>query len=185
MSFSQSTGNSQSTSTPVQTPENALINALSAQAAGWASDAANWANAQFAKTSAVTDQTVGNLFDAQGTLSGFANSMIGQYNNITAPDYQSLHDEDASYASPTRQAVDMGAAGATQSNATTAALHSSEEGLKSFGINPNDGRYASLDKAAALQGAANVAGAENQQRKTDIQTGQNLRQQSLAFGATL
>src|ERR1035437_9127141 len=135
MSFSQSTGNSQSTSTPVQTPENALINALSAQAASLSNDAANWANQQFAKTSAVTDQTVGNLFDAQGKLSGFANNIIDQYNNITAPDYQSLHDEAASYASPTRQAVDMGAAGATQAQASDASLHSAEENLKSFGIN--------------------------------------------------
>src|SRR6266404_5815260 len=126
-------------------------------------------------SSQVTDQAVGNFFNVSQQMAGLSNKMTDQYNNITAPDYQSLHDEAASYASPSRMAVDMGQAGATQAQAGDQAIHNAEEGLKSYGLNPADGRYASLDKAAAVQNAANVAGAMNTQRNADIKTGHDLK----------
>src|SRR6266404_2163659 len=136
-------------------------------------------------SSQVTDQAVGNFFNVSQQMAGLSNKMTDQYNNITAPDYQSLHDEAASYASPSRMAVDMGQAGATQAQAGDQAIHNAEEGLKSYGINPADGRYAALDKAAAVQNAANVAGAENTQRNADIATGQRLRSEAVQVGAQL
>ncbi len=185
MSMSQSTGSSQSTSTPIQTPENDLINAISQYAQNLGTQMDSWASQEFANSSQVTDQAVGNFFNVSQQMAGLSNKMTDQYNNITAPDYQSLHDEAASYASPSRMAVDMGQAGATQAQAGDQAIHNAEEGLKSYGLNPADGRYASLDKAAAVQNAANVAGAMNTQRNADIKTGHDLRQQALQFGATL
>jgi len=81
--------------------------------------------------------------------------------------------------------VDMGAAGATQAQAGDQALKNAEESLRSYGINPSDGRYAALDKAAAVQNAANVAGAQNMQRERTAEVGRGLRREAVQVGAML
>lgn len=185
MSMSQSTGSSQSTATPVHTLENDLIDQIAQYAQSLATQMDSWAAQEFTKSSQLTDQAVGNFFHVSQQMGGLSDKMTDQYNRLTAPEYQSLHDEAASFASPSRMSVDMGQAGATQAQAGEQAIHNSEEALKSYGINPSDGRYASLDEAARVQNSANVAGAMNMQRNADIATGHGLRQQALQFGATL
>src|SRR5665213_3493224 len=184
---STSFNSSSSSSAPVvtQTPQNALIDQLSGVAAGLAQQMNNWAQQTYAKTSQVTDQAVGNFFQASQQMAGLSSEMTGQYNNLFAPENAALVNDANSYASTDRQQVDMGQAGATQAQAGDQAIKNSEQNLVSMGIDPSSGRYAALDKAAAVQNAANVAGAENVQRNQDIQTGQNLRSQAVQVGAQL
>lgn len=182
-SFNQST--SSSSSSPVQTPENSIINAISGVASGLAQQMNAWAQQTYAQTSAVTDQTVGNFFQASQQMMGLASNMTSQYNNLFAPENAQLVQDANDYASPEHMAVDMGSAGATQAQAGAAGLQNSEEQLVGMGIDPSSGRYAALDDAAAVQNAANVAGAENTQRNADISTGQQLRAEAVQVGAQL
>lgn len=185
--MSMSSNSSQSTSTPVvtQTPENLLIDQISGVASGLANQMYGWAQGVFAQTSQITNQAVGNFFNVSQNMLGLSNNLTNQYNNLFAPENAQLVAEANSYASPARMAVNMGQAGATAAQAGDAALRTSEEALRSYGINPSDGRYAALDKAAAVQNAANVAGAENTQRNADIATGQRLRSEAVQVGAQL
>jgi hypothetical protein len=180
-------GASQSTSTPVsiRTPENDLIDSLSGVAAGLANQMYQWAQGEYAKTSAITDQTVANFQNISNKMLDFSNGLTSQYNNLFAPENAQLVADANSYASEARMRADMGMAGATQAQAGKQALDNANANLQSYGIDPSSGRYAALDKAAAVQNAANVAGAENMQRVSDITTGQNLRQAAVNVGAQL
>lgn len=182
-SFSQSTN--QSSSSPVQTPENEIMNQISGVASGLAQQMESWATNEFAQTSAITNQTVGNFFQVSQNMLGLSGNLTSQYNNLFAPENAQLVADANSYASPARMEADMGMAGATQAQAGNAALSNSEEALRGYGIDPSSGRYEALDQASRVQNAANVAGAENQQRVSDIATGQNLRSQAVQVGAQL
>lgn len=154
-------------------------------ASGMASDLYNWAGQTFAQTSQITNQAVGNFFQVSSNMLGLSQNLTNQYNNLFAPENAQLVADANSYASPARMSVDMGMAGATQAQAGSDALANSEEALRSYGIDPSAGRYAALDQASRVQNAANVAGAENQQRVADIATGQQLRQAAVNVGAQL
>jgi hypothetical protein len=176
-----------STSEPiaVSTRENDLIDQLSGVAAGLAQQMNQWAQGVFAQTSQVTNQAVGNFFQVSQRMMGLSTTLTDQYNNLFAPQNRQLVAEANSYNSAARQKVDMGMAGATQAQAGDAALRSSEEALRSYGIDPSSGRYAALDKAAAVQNSANVAGAMNLQRDRTAQIGRDLRTQAVQVGAQL
>lgn len=169
----------------METPENGIIDAISGVASGLSQQMLQWGQSVFAKTSQITDQAVGNFFNVSQQMQGLSNNLTDQYNNIFAPQNASLAREANSYNSSARQAVDMGMAGATQAQAGDAGMKNSEEALRSYGIDPSSGRYAALDKAAAVQNAANVAGAENMQRNADAATGMKLRSEAVQVGATL
>jgi hypothetical protein len=87
-----------------------------------------------------------------------------------------------SYASPQRQAVDMGQAEAGVAQGAEAARQSAISDLQSYGIDPSAGRYAGLDRADRVQSAASVAGAGNQQRMADVATGNAMQQQATSAG---
>lgn len=186
-SVSSGSSTSESTSTPtyLETPENALIDALSNVAAGLANQMYSWAQGVFAQTSQITDAAVSNFFDTSQKMSGFAQGLTDQYNNLFAPENAQLVADANSYASPERMAANMGMAGATQAQAGEAALRNHERDLLSYGIDPSSGRYAALDEAAQVQNAANIAGAENTQRNSDIATGQRLRSEAVQVGSQL
>jgi hypothetical protein len=146
---------------------------------------ADWANGVFSQTSNVTNRAVENFFDTSTKMSNFAQGLTDQYNNVFAPENAQLIQDANTYASTPRLQANMGMAGATQAQAGDQAIKNSEADLLSYGIDPSSGRYAALDKAAAVQNAANVAGAENTQRNADIATGQKLRSEAVQVGAQL
>jgi hypothetical protein len=84
-----------------------------------------------------------------------------------------------SYASPQRIATDVGQAEAGVQQAGEAARQSAEQQLQSYGIDPSSGRYAALDNASRVQTAASAAGAGNQQRISDIATGNAMQNQAI------
>jgi hypothetical protein len=85
-----------------------------------------------------------------------------------------------SYASPQRQAVDMGQAEAGVMQGAEAGRQSALSDLQSYGIDPSAGRYAGLDQAARVQAGASAAGAGNQQRMADEATGNAMQNQAIA-----
>jgi hypothetical protein len=85
-----------------------------------------------------------------------------------------------SYASPQRQAVDMGQAEAGVQQGAEAARQSALSDLQSYGIDPSAGRYAGLDQAARVQAGASAAGAGNQQRMADVATGNAMQNQAIS-----
>lgn len=184
-SSGSSTSSSTSTPTFLETPENGILDQIAGYAQQLAGQMYSWAQSTYAQTSQITNQAVNNFFNVSQQMSGLATNMTNQYNNLFAPENAQLVADANSYASPERMAVDMGMAGATQGQAGDQAIKNSEQNLLSYGIDPSAGRYASLDKAAAVQNAANVAGAENVQRNADIATGQKLRGEAVQVGAQL
>jgi hypothetical protein len=84
------------------------------------------------------------------------------------------------YASPQRQAVDMGQAEAGVMQGAEAARQSALSDLQSYGIDPSAGHYAGLDRAARVQAGASAAGAGNQQRMADVATGNAMQNQAIA-----
>lgn len=184
-STSSNSSQSSSSSSPVQTIENDIINQISATASGMAGQLYNWAQGVFAQTSAITNEAVGNFFQASQKMMGLSNNMIDQYNTLFAPENAELVADANSYDSPARVSADMGMAGATAAQAGAAAEANSTAQLQQFGIDPSSGRYASLLNADNVQNAANVAGAENTQRVADTQMGQTLRAEAVQTGAQL
>ena len=186
-SDSSGSSSSSNSSSPVvvTTPENAILDQIAQYASSLAPQMQDWANGAYQQTSQVTDEAVGNFLAASQKMTGLAGGMIDQYNSLFAPENAQLVADANSYASPERMAVDMGMAGATQAQAGDQAIKNSEQNLLSYGIDPSAGRYAALDKAAAVQNAANVAGAENTQRMADINTGQQLRAEAVQTGSLL
>lgn len=185
MSMSQSSGSSTSRPVVTETPENSLIDQIAGIATQLGQQMSQWADQEFAKTSAVTDQTVGNFLQVSQKMMGFSQGLTDQYNNLFAPENKQLVQDANSYASPAHMAADMGMAGATAAQSGKAAMDNATQALQAYGIDPSSGRYAALDKAAAVQNSANIAGAENVQRNADIATGQKLRTEAVQVGAQL
>lgn len=184
-SFGSSSNESTSTPTVMETPENSILDQIAQYSQSLAGQMQNWAQGEYAKSSQVTDQVVGSFMQTAQKMSGFAQGLTDQYNNLFAPENAQLIQDANTYASPDRMKANMGMAGATQAQAGDQAIKNSEANLLSMGIDPSAGRYAGLDKAAAVQNAANVAGAENIQRNADIATGQKLRSEAVQVGSLL
>jgi hypothetical protein len=85
-----------------------------------------------------------------------------------------------SYASPQQIASDMGMAEAGVQQSAEAARQNAIQDLQSYGIDPSSGRYAALDQASRVQAGAAAAGAGNQQRISDVATGNAMQNQAIS-----
>jgi hypothetical protein len=104
---------------------------------------------------------------------------MDQYNKNQG-NIDSMMRQALTYASPQRQAVDMGQAEAGVQQASEAGRQSALSDLQSYGIDPSAGRYAGLDQAARVQAGASAAGAGNQQRMADVATGNAMQNQAIS-----
>jgi hypothetical protein len=86
------------------------------------------------------------------------------------------------YASPQRIASDMGMAESGAAQGAEKGRQSALSDLQSYGIDPSAGRYAGLDQASRVMSGAATAGAGNQQRISDIATGNAMQQQAISSG---
>lgn len=91
---------------------------------------------------------------------------------------QVLH-EAAIFASPERQALEMGRAEAGVGQAAEAGRQNALRDLEKFGIDPSSGRYASLDRAERSKEAAAKAGAGQQAQRATEATGRQLRTEGM------
>jgi hypothetical protein len=114
---------------------------------------------------------------------GYAQPMLDWANN----NYQSsmgnvdqLLNMANEYASPQQISQDMGMAEATGMQAANQQKQAAEANLASYGIDPSSGRYQELESSNDVMAAAAAAGLGNQQRISDVQTGQALLSQGIA-----
>jgi len=186
---SQSSGSSTSTSanTPVnmQSPQSEWALQLAQIEQQLGANTYNWANQQYANTSALTDQTIGNYLGNAGAAQGMAGQAINQYNQQGVPQINNLFNEANTYASNARIAQAEGGAESDSMQASDAARKSEETQLQSYGADPTSGRYAGLDEAQRMQAAASAAGAGQTAGLQTVQTGQALRGQAVAAAEQL
>jgi hypothetical protein len=152
-STGSSFSNSSSQSVPFEGPERGFLLNLAQYNEGLEQQMYNWAQQQFAGTSAVTDQAVGNFLNASQKAMGQADQMWDRYTNTFQPLENELVSDARSYAGAGRIASEMGRAGATVSQGMDQQRQAALRDLESYGIDPSAGRFAALDRAERLQGA--------------------------------
>lgn len=141
-----------------------------------------WAQNQFAKTSQVTDQAVGNFLNASQMSQGLAQNNIDRYEGMFQPLENQLVDDANSYSSDARVRSEMGAAESDVGQSFDSSRKNLEQQLSSFGIDPSSGRYAELERANDTARAAAQAGAGQAARYNTENTGRQLRGQAIAVG---
>jgi hypothetical protein len=181
---SESTGESQSTSTP-QVMDTAQSNwglMQSQLLSALADKTYNWAMDQYAKGEGVTDQTIANFLEMSGKGKGLADTLLHQYQDQIKPLMDNYIREAGTYASEGRQRFEAGKAMSTVAQADTAAMAEIERKLEGQGINVNSGRIQEQMIASRVADAAARAGAgtEAAQRTQDI--GRQMTEKALAMG---
>lgn len=181
-STGSSFSNSSSQSVPFQGPERDFLLNLAQYNEGLEQQMYNWAQQQFAGTSAVTDEAVGNFLNASQKAMGQADQMWDRYTNTFQPLENQLVADANSYAGAGRIASEMGRAGATVSQGMDQQRQAALRELEGYGIDPSAGKFAALDRAERLQGAAVGAGAQNEARRATEATGRQLRGEAIQVG---
>lgn len=180
-STSSSSGSSQQTSssTPIQTPENEIMMQIAAIAQQYAQSTFNWAQNTFQDISNVTADNMGRLLDVANQAGGLGTQAAQQYLSQFPQLAQSLISDANSYAGQDRIASEMGMAESGAAQSMDQARLNAEQDLQKYGISPDSGRYAALDRIARTQGAAAGAAAGTAARLNTEQTGRNLRGQAI------
>lgn len=142
----------------------------------------NWAQGAYNGLTTLTDPIITDQINTAHTMTGAAQNMLDRYKNVFQPAENQLIGEANSYNSQARQGQEMGAAAARANMATQSAINTSLSTLDSMGVNPSSGRYAGLDLAQNLQGAAIAAGAANQARENVQSVGRGLLGEAVKVG---
>jgi hypothetical protein len=184
----QTTGQS-TTSTQGGSASQSGANPLSAQIAAYAAQLAasqaQWGQNQYARTSAVTNNSIDNYLAASQQDMSLANQSMNQYQQTTVPEINQQATEAAQYASPSRVGINMGAAESQSMQGTNAAMAAAKQNLQSYGINPSSGMYAELNSANQTAAGAAAAGAGQQAQLATEATGRQLLGSSIATGQQL
>jgi hypothetical protein len=141
-----------------------------------------WAQQQYAGTSALTDQAVQQYLASANASDQLAQNNISRYEGQFQPLEDQLVQDANSYNSPSRAAFEMGKAESGAGQAMDASRINAENQLKSFGIDPSSGRYAELEMAQNAQRGAAQAGAGLQAEQNTEATGRALRGQAIQVG---
>ncbi len=178
-SQNQSSSQSSSSTQVLDYPERAFLDSIAQYAGQVGQNVYNWAQGEYAKNSSLTDANITNYLNTSSKALTQAGALNDRYNNVINPEIDAQRREADLYASKDRQLRDMGAAESGQLQGTEAALANHKRDLQSFGIDPSAGRYAGLDEAARVSGAAAAVGAAQQAQRADETTGQTLRNQNI------
>ena len=159
-SQTQTTGQTVSTSGPVQTLQSLLSAAISDNAQQLGNAVYNWAQTTLGPNGQLTDQVVNNLLGTAGSQSGLSNTLNQQYNTTGVPALNAYSEAAGSYGSPARQQFNAGQAEAGSVQGSQAGISAAQQQLQGFGINPTSGMYAELTQSnqAAAGAAAAAAG---------------------------
>jgi hypothetical protein len=144
----------------------------SAQQAAAATNTANaqsqlqWAKNQATTNQATTDQAVTNDLNTQNQLSNSSSADRTAYENTMYPALANEVKDAATYASPGKKDLDVGAAQANVAQQFDAARNNSTQALESYGVNPASTRFGALDigtrtAQAAAQAAAGTTASNN------------------------
>jgi hypothetical protein len=183
-SSGQSSGASQSTSTPVLMDsaqsnwglmQSQLLSAL-------ADRTYNWAMQQYAKGEGVTDQTVANFMEMSGKGKGLADTLMHQYQDQIKPLMDQYIRDAGSYASEGRQRFEAGRAMSTVAQADEAAIRAAQDKIAGYGGNVNAGRTQDMIIASRISDAQARAGAGTQAALQTEATGRQMTENALKMG---
>ena len=168
-----------------QTPQSAadLLIALAAEQLG--QQQYTWAEQEYIKTSAISDQAINDFLSTSQIGLEAAQSMLGQFENVTLPEMNQLAMEAGQYSSDARVSQNMGQAESDASQTADAARLNAIQNLESFGVDPSSGMYADLERTANTQAGAAEAGAGQQAALNTANTGRQLLEQSILQGQQL
>lgn len=169
-------------------------------------DQLEWAKKQYALDSKIIKRIVGTNLEMMDTSQKWAEQDRRRYNKLYRPlerqmvrdaemarkdmlrrrtDYQPIEDEmlreTLTYGDPAFREQEVGRAAADVALQMEQARKTALSNLESFGINPSSVRYASLDRAGALQSAAMQAAAGMQRRDQIDQTKRGLQDRALSY----
>jgi hypothetical protein len=134
------------------------------------------------KTDALTADVTNQQLADMRKASSRSDSEWDRYNTVFKPVEDRMVNDALTYDTPEAQAAAAATAKAdVMSNASQAAQQNSRQ-MSSMGINPNSGRYASVDRNADLSTALASAGAQNNAREQVKATGMALREGIANFG---
>jgi hypothetical protein len=142
-----------------ETPQSDFALQIAQTAAALGDYLSNWAQQVYAQTSTLTDQVVNTFINYANQAQGLATDQISQYENVTLPQMNELAAMAASYASPSRVAYEMGAAGANAAQAADAANNKTLQTLRGYGIDPSSGMYGDILASQNTAAGAPPAGA--------------------------
>lgn len=128
------------------------------------------------------EQYVGMAMPAAAEQFDWARNMRDKYETQVAPAIDSLFSEAELYASKGEEDRQRGMAIQDVKSATEAQRESQLRKLESFGVDPSETRYQSLDKQAGVAEAAMSALAANQAGERTKQIGRDLRADAINVG---
>ncbi len=178
-------GNSQSQSKSFipSYAEEPFLNAIAQYAGQVGQNVYNWAQGEYAKNSSLTDANINNYLNTSAKSLGMAQNDLSRYEQKFQPEEDQLLEDANKYASKDRILDEMGKAESGQMQGNEAALANHKRDLQAYGIDPSSGRYAGLDEAARVSGAAAAVGSAQQARQNTEQVGRDLRSQAIQVGA--
>lgn len=182
-SSNQSTSASQSSTQVLDYPERAFLDSIAQYAGQVGQNVYNWAQDAYAKNSSLTDANISNYLNTAQQSSGMAQNDLSRYQQKFQPEEDQLLRDANEYASPERVKNEMGQAESGQMQGNEAALANHKRDLQAYGIDPSSGRYAGLDEAARVSGAAAAVGAAQQARQNTEAVGRDLRNQAIQVGS--
>ena len=147
-----------------------------------AEDQLAWAMEQFEAGLEVTEPVIDELLETMAFTNDIAEADRLRYEEQYQPLEDELIAEAESYASPERIEMEMGRAQAGVAEQTNAAREASQMALESYGVNPNDVRYAALDVDTRTDAAAAGAAAGQQAMLQAEAKGDALRSEALNIG---
>ena len=185
MSDSSSSSSSGSSSYPIYTPQSTAALQIAQLAASYGSYTFNWAQQNYAATTAMTDQSVSNFLSTSQLGLTAAKQMIAQYNNTYVPEMGQLADLAGTYSSSARVAVNAGAAESASEQGSSTGLDAAKMNLASYGIDPSSGQYAELEESNRAAAGAAAAGAGVTAGEATQAAGRSLLGQSIQVGEQL
>lgn len=157
-------------------------NATYATATGDASQTMQAAQALNAQSQGTLANVNGSETPAMQAVNNSANQNLSTYGNTFVPLQQQQAQQAANYTSDANTQQRAGAAVADSNSATQAALSNQRASLASEGVDPASVHGSALTQQAAIQGAANNAGAANQSVLQTQATGAGLVNQANQLG---
>jgi hypothetical protein len=158
---------------------------ISQIAAGIGQQVYNWGQGVYNQVNTVTDANIARYLDTANQGGGLASSILNQYENVAAPEYNALVAEANQYAGVPFTQQQMGEAEATQAQAGDAARQNLIQQLQSYGIDPSSGRYAGLEAAENTATGAAEAAAGTQSALATKAQGQQLLTNAVQAGQQL
>ncbi len=166
-------------------PQTDLATQIAQIAGQYGQSVFDWAGNTYNSQTGVTNDAINNYMNMANSGANLAATTTADYNNLFRPEYQRLDALAKDYASPARQAMEMGRAESGVAQGVQSGLDNARKNLQSYGIDPSSGRYQELETAQNAAAGAAEAGAAEEARRATENTGIQLLENSMNYGQQL